>query len=592
MSSNQETEEKKEKRDIKRAIEIFSFIKPYRWHFIAGAILLVLTSGLFMVLLSITGEMANTAVGKGRFDITLDQYGLLLMIIIVVQGIFSYFRTVSFAYVSEKGMAEVRKQVFNKLITQDLQYVETSRVGELTSRLTTDVEQLQSAFSVTLAEFLRQIVILVVGVAILGYLTPSLSLTMLTTFPVVVIAAYFFAKYVRKLSRERQNLLGESNVVVEEALHSFAVVKSFANEWYESLRYSKSVDNVVNVSLQFAKIRGLFFIFVITVLFGGIFFILWKGAVMVSEGTMNIGDLFTFIMFTGVIGGAIAGLGNLYTQLMTAVGASERVLDILDRDQEVQTEQITIPDSERIIGNIELKNVNFSYASRKEVTVLKDVSFSMGKGQTVALVGQSGSGKSTIAKLLLGFYKMEEDSILIDGKPLNSFDPSIYRGQVAYVPQEVLLFGGTIKENIIYGKTDATEEEIMEAAEKSHCLEFINQFPDGMETMIGDRGIKLSGGQRQRVAIARAILRNPAILILDEATSSLDAESEAKVQEALDNLMDGRTSLVIAHRLATVKEVDCIYVLDEGKVVEQGKHHDLIEDKGGIYSNLAKLQFS
>jgi len=583
--------ESQSKKDIKRAVRIFSFIKPYKWYFIGGTILLTLTSALFMLLLGLTGEMANTAVGEGRFDFNLNQYGILLIVLIVAQGIFSYFRTVSFAIVSEKGMAAVRKQVFDKLMTQELSYVEQSRVGELTSRITTDVEQLQSAFSITLAELLRQIIVLVIGVGVLAYLTPALSLVMLSTFPLVVVSAFFFARYVRKLSKERQNLLGDSNVVIEESLHSFAVVKSFANEWYESMRYGKSVDQVVDVSLKFAKIRGLFFIFVITVLFGGIFFILWKGATMVAAGDMIIGDLLSFIMYTGVIGGAIAGLGNLYTQLMTAVGASERVLDILDRPIELPAKRLEIPENEMLKGEIVLDHVRFSYPSRKEVTVLDDISFKIKKGQKMALVGQSGSGKSTIAKLLLGFYKVDDGAILFDEKNIQSFDPRSYRMQMAYVPQEVLLFGGSIRENILYGRTDATEEEIIKAAQQSNCWEFISTFPEGLDTVIGDRGVKLSGGQRQRVAIARAILKDPKILLLDEATSSLDAESEKLVQEALNNLMVGRTSIIIAHRLATIRDVDRILVMDKGKIVESGTHTELTERDKGIYKNLAKLQF-
>jgi ABC-type multidrug transport system fused ATPase/permease subunit len=579
------------KKDIKRAIRIFSFIKPYKWYFISGALLLTVTSALFMLLLGVTGEMANAAVGEARFDYTLDQYGLFILVIVIIQGVFSFLRTVSFAYVSEKGMAEVRKQVFDKLITQELNYIEQSRVGELTSRITTDVEQLQSAFSITLAEFLRQVIVLVIGVFVLAYLTPKLSLVMLSTFPVVVIAAFFFARFVRKLSKERQELLGESNVVLEEALHSFAVVKSFANEWYESLRYGSSVDKVVDVSLKFAKVRGLFFIFVITVLFGGIFFILWKGASMVAAGEMAIGDLLSFIMYTGVIGGAIAGVGNLYTQLMTAVGASERVLDILDRPVELIPERVEVSQADMVEGEIRMEDVHFAYPSRKEVQVLDGISLSIPKGNKVALVGQSGSGKSTIAKLILGFYNVDEGKVWVDDRDLSTFDPRVYRSQVAYVPQEVLLFGGTIKENILYGDTSASDEEVIEAARKSNSWEFISSFPEGLDTVIGDRGIKLSGGQRQRIAIARAILRDPAILILDEATSSLDAESERLVQEALNNLMEGRTSLIIAHRLATIREVDQIYVLEDGKVVEQGRHEELVSHADGIYHNLAKLQF-
>lgn len=586
-----EEEKKAPKKDIRRAVQIFSFIQPYKWYFIGGALLLAITSALFMLLLGVTGEMANVAVGKGRYDFTINQYGLLLLGLIVAQGILSYFRTVSFAIVSEKGMATVRKRVYDKLITQELSFVEQSRVGELTSRITTDVEQLQSAFSITLAEFLRQVIILIIGVAVLGYLTPQLSLVMLSTFPIVVISAFFFARYVRKLSKQRQDALGDSNVVLEESLHSFAVVKSFANEWYESLRYGGSVDKVVNISLQFAKIRGLFFIFIITVLFGGIFFILWKGATMVAAGEMNIGDLLSFIMYTGVIGGAIAGLGNLYTQLMTAVGASERVLDILDRPVELPASRMEIPKDQILNGSIQFDKVHFSYPSRKEISVLNGISFEVAAGKKIALVGQSGSGKSTIAKLLQGFYELNKGTIFLDGKPLTEFDPRAYRGQMAYVPQEVLLFGGSIRENIMYGNTEATEEEVIAASKQSNSWEFISSFPDGLDTLIGDRGIKLSGGQRQRVAIARAILRDPSILILDEATSSLDAESEKLVQDALNNLMKGRTSLIIAHRLATIREVDQILVLEDGNIVESGTHDTLVEAENGIYSKLAKLQF-
>ena len=538
-----------------------------------------------------TGEMANTANGQPKFPISINQYGLFFLILIVAQGIISFFRTIAFTIVSEKGMADLRKQVFNKLITQDINFIEQSRVGELTSSITTDVEKLQNTFAITLAEFLRQIVILVIGVFVLAWLTPGLSLIMWLTFPVVVVSAFFFARYIRKLSRQRQDELAKSNTIIEEAMTSFAVVKSFANEWYESIRYAGSVKKVVQISLKFARVRGLFFIFVITLLFGGIFFILWRGALMVEAGDMAVGDLFSFIMYTGVIGGAIAGIGNLYTQIMTAVGASERVLDILERDSEVELNDEINSEKEKINGQIELKDVKFAYPSRPDVIVLDGINLAVAKGEKVALVGQSGSGKSTLAKLLLKFYQPDTGHIFVDDKKLTSFDTVAYRKQAAYVPQEVLLFGGTIKENILYGRPDATEEEVRHAAAQANALEFIDRLPEGMNTIVGDRGIKLSGGQRQRVAIARAILRDPAILILDEATSSLDAESEAKVQEALDRLMEGRTSVVIAHRLATIRNVDCIYVLENGQVVESGHHEELMQNRHGVYSQLAKLQF-
>ena len=575
------------------SLKIFRFIRPYRWSFYVGLFLLSTSSLMFMIFPGAAGEMANKASGQPTkiLDLELWEYGGFFLVLLILQGVTSYFRTVLFANVSEKGMADVRKALYQKLITQDIPFFEQRRVGELTSRITADVEQLQSAFSITLAEFVRQVVILLSGVVIIGWLTPKLALIMLATFPVVVVVAFFFGRYIRKLSKKRQDQLAGTNVIVEETFQNFSVVKSFTNEWLETVRYGKSVDEVVKTSLKFAKIRGVFFIFIITVLFGAIFFILWQGAMLVEKGVMEVGDLFSFILYTGLIGGAIGSLGNLYTALTGAMGATERIQEILETTSEVEIQPVKITDAQRFTGNISYKDIHFSYPTRKDVPVLKGINLDIKSGDKVALVGMSGSGKSTMVQLLLQFYQPDQGTITIDGKPATEYDLSIYRQNMAIVPQEVMLFGGTIRENILYGKPDATEAEIVEAAKQSNAWEFIDSFPEKLETIVGDRGIKLSGGQRQRIAIARAILRNPSILLLDEATSSLDAESEKVVQDALNKLMEGRTSVIIAHRLATIREVDTIYVIDEGQIIEQGTHEELSAVEDGAYSGLAKLQF-
>ncbi len=589
-----ESTEKKPKltRDrLSKASRIFRFIRPYRWSFIFGMLLLSTSSLLFMVFPGAAGEMANVANGKPKFDYSLQQFGLFFLVLLLVQGVFSYLRTILFANVSEKGMADVRKALYQSLITQDVPFFEQRRVGELTSRITSDVEKLQTAFSITLAEFIRQIVILIAGLAIIAWLTPALSFIMLLTFPVVVVVAMVFGRYIRQISKKRQDELANTNVIVEETLQSFTVVKSFTNEWYEALRYSKSIDKVVQISLKFARTRGLFFIFIITVLFGAIFFILWRGALLVQSGDMEVGDLFSFILYTGIIGGAIGGLGNLYTELTSALGATERIQEILDRNGEVLPINVPLQAHERLQGYIEYHNVLFSYPTRPDIQVLKGIDLQIQAGQKVALVGASGAGKSTIVQLLLQFYKIDSGAIHVDGKSIYDYDLLKYRQNIAIVPQEVLLFGGSIRENILYGQPNATETELIAAAQQANAWEFVQSFPEGLDTIVGERGVKLSGGQRQRVAIARAILKDPAILILDEATSSLDAESEKLVQEALNRLMEGRTSIIIAHRLATIRDVDRIYVLDNGRIVEQGTHQELSLREDGLYNTLAKLQF-
>jgi ATP-binding cassette, subfamily B, bacterial len=575
-----------------KSLRIFRYIKPYRGYFTAGMVLLVLGSLLFMVFPGLAGEMANIAEGKGKYNLGIDlkDFWWIFLIILVGQGIFSYFRTVFFTIVAERGMADLRKELYDKIISQNISFFEERRVGELTSRITTDIEQLQNIFSITLAEFLRQVVILIVGIAIIAFLTPKLSLIMLATFPAIVILAMFFGKYIRKLSKERQDKLADTNIVVEETFQSFNIVKSFANEWYESIRYAKSIEKVVKISIDFAKVRGLFFVFIITFLFGGLFFILWRGALMVQAGEMEIGDLISFIFYTGILGGAIASFGSLYTAISQGIGATERIMEILDSEQEIGDIKAR-PFPEKLKGEISFENVSFAYPSRKDITVLKEINFEIKEGSKVALVGQSGSGKSTLVQLLMKFYKLSGGRIKVDGRNIDEYDVSKFRAAMGIVPQDVILFGGTIRENILYGKPEATEEEIIIAAEQSNSLEFINGFPEGFETIVGDRGVKLSGGQKQRIAIARALLKDPAILLLDEATSSLDAESERVVQEALDRLMEGRTTIIIAHRLATIKDVDCIYVLKKGKIVESGTHSELSIKMDGVYSSLAKLQF-
>ena len=579
-------------KQFRRALEIFTFVRPYRFKLILGLVLLFFSSMVFMLFPYLSGEMVDIALGKSRFNITLQQVGLILLAILVVQGFISYYRVLLlFASVSERGIADVRKALYQRLITLPVIFFEKNRVGELVSRLTADVERLYNAFSITLAEFMRQIIILISGILFLAVTTPKLSLIMLATFPVIVIGAMIFGRKIRRLSKERQQQLANSNIILNETMQNIQVVKAFTNELLESLRYGKSIDKTVDVSLRYARGRALFAVFIVSILFGALFFIVWQGAIMVSKGVITPGQLISFVVYTAIIGGAIAGLGNFYTELLGAIGATERVRDILNEKGEVQVGATSPVVEKRLMGHIEFRDVHFSYPTRPDVQVLNGINFTVEPGQKIALVGPSGAGKSTIVQLLLKFYLISQGDIRVDGQSIYELDTRAYRENIAIVPQEVLLFGGTIRENILYGKPDATEEELMAAAEKANALEFINSFPEGMDTLVGERGIKLSGGQRQRIAIARAILKNPSILLLDEATSSLDAESEKTVQDALDKLMEGRTSIIIAHRLATVRNVDCIHVIEKGSIVESGTHTELSAIENGIYNSLARLQF-
>lgn len=576
---------------ITKALKVFGYVLPYRWSFVAGMIVLTIGSLLFLVVMRTPGEFFNIINGEPEYGLNLNQLFLVLMLLLAVQGVFSYLRVQLFAFVSEKSMADLRTNLYHRLVTLPISFLEKRRVGELTSRMTNDITEVQQVVSITLAEFLRQLIILVGGIGFIIFAMPRLALIMLATFPVVVIMAMIFGRFIRKLMRERQDQLAKTNVVVEETMQSIQTVKAYTNEWFEIQRYGANLKEAVRISLRAAHMRGLFAAFIILVMFGALFFIMWRAAILVQNGYMKEGDLLDFVVYTAVIGGAIASLGGLYTTIASAVGATERILNILEQEPEIEEVARGAEMKERFTGDIRYENVHFSYPSRHDVEVLKGITFEIAAGQKVALVGGSGAGKSTIVQLLLQFYKVEQGDIKIDGRSIQDYDLITYRQNMAIVPQEVLLFGGTIAENIRYGRPDATEAEIIEAARKANAWEFIQSFPEGLNTLVGERGVKLSGGQRQRIAIARAILKDPVILLLDEATSSLDAESEKLVQDALNELMKGRTSIIIAHRLATIRDVDCIYVIEDGRIIESGTHAELSMIEDGTYNALAKLQF-
>lgn len=576
---------------FREALRAFEFIRPYKWHFFGGIFLLFLTSVLFMGLPYLIGEMIDVADGKSKIGLTLNQVGIVMAVILVAQGLFGYMRVLMFAKVSEYGVADIRKAVFQKIISLPIPFFEENKTGDLISRLTGDVDKLYSTFSITLAEFLRQIIILIVGISMLAITTPKLSLIMLGTIPVVVIFAIFFGRYIRKLSKERQKELAESNAILGEAVQSIQVVKAFVSEISEVNKYGSSIGKVVTIAMKYAGGRALFAVFIIIILFGALFFIIYSGASLVQSGVMTSGDLVSFVTITFIIGGSIASLGNFYPQILGALGASERLREILRMQPEVDIETTQTVTPIPVEGNIQFKNVVFQYPTRPDIPVLKGIDLDIKAGQKVALVGPSGVGKSTIIQLLLRFYNISNGDILVDGKSIYDHNLRNFRANMSIVPQEVILFAGTIRDNILYGKPDATEAEVLAAAQQSNSWEFINSFPEGLDTTIGERGIKLSGGQRQRIAIARAILVNPAILLLDEATSSLDGDSEQIVQDALEKLMEGRTSIIIAHRLTTIRDVDKIYVLENGIISEQGTHQQLLENENGFYNTQIKRSF-
>ena len=574
--------------DVKKTIQIFRYVLPYKWLFILNLLLLVTTSLTALAVPYFTGDLIDVAQGIQQNFKTVNQVALIMGGVLFVQAILSFIRIIIQTKFTEQSIVDLRADLYEKIITLPTGYLNQTRVGDLTSRLSNDVTTLNEAFSFTLPQFIRQLFTMIAGITVLAILNLKLTLIMLATIPVIVICAVVFGRFIRKLSKQRQDKLAESNTIVEETLQAIQSVKAFTNEIFETLRYRKSVKEVYHLALKGSYYRAFFIVFVTIGFLGAIVFILWQASMMLNAGSITTGDFVKFIMLTVFIAGSIAGFGESLTAIQKTIGATERIEELLDEESEIKLKtKDGLPFEFQ--HEIEFNNLSFAYPGERDTEVLHGINFTIAKGEKVALVGASGAGKSTIAQLLLRFYKTKENAISIDDTPIQNIDLLDYRKHIGFVPQEVLLFGGTIRENIAYGKDNATEEEIISAAKFANAWEFIQKAKHGLDTIVGERGVQLSGGQKQRVAIARALLKNPPILILDEATSALDAESEHEVQEALENLMENRTTLIIAHRLSTVRNADKIIVLDQGNIVEQGSHLELMETDGA-YSNLVQLQ--
>ncbi|OOV16326.1 ABC transporter ATP-binding protein [Flavobacterium sp. LM4] len=576
---------------LQKAIRIFKYAKNHKWKFFLGLVFLLLTSATALAFPKLMGMLVNCVANKDLDKA--NEIAIALMGILVLQAVFSFFRISLFVNFTENSLSNIRFALYENLIKLPMSFYSQKRVGELNSRISADISQLQDTFTTTIAEFLRQFILIIGGFIILGNISSKLTLMMLAIVPVVAVAAVIFGRFIRKYGKKTQDKVAESQVIVEETLQGISNVKAFANEWYEIQRYKNKIREIVKIAIKGGQYRGYFASFIILCLFGCVVAVVWYGITLTIKGEVeDVGDLISFVLYTTFIGASFGGIAEMYAQIQKAVGATERVFELLEETPEAINANPKAFPIEKIKGNVTFKNVAFSYPSRKEIQVLKEVNFNADFGQKIALVGPSGAGKSTISSLLLRFYDITSGEILVDGKNIYDYDLENLRGNMSIVPQDVILFGGTIRENIAYGKPDASDEEIILAAKQANALNFIDGFPEKFETLVGERGVKLSGGQRQRIAIARALLKNPSILILDEATSSLDSESEKLVQEALEVLMEGRTSIIIAHRLSTIRNADKILVLDNGRITEEGTHQELINLENGIYKNLSNLQFS
>ena len=576
--------------ELRQLRQLLTFVRPYRKHFAAAMVGVVVASGLGLVFPRIMGNLVDSALqpAAGVGTSRLDKIALLLLGIFFAQGAFSYLRIYFLSAMGEGIVADLRTHVYRHIMTLPVKFFDSRKTGEITSRLTSDVGVVQATVSASLAAAVSQAITLVGGLVLMFVASVTLSAVVLSFLPITIVAVAVFGRRLRHISTAYQDKVAEANASAEEAITANRVVKWFTAEESEIRRYVGKVQESYRVALRRARLRALFSPFVQFDGFGTIALVMWIGGRQVLSGSLTAGELVTFLLYTFTVAGAIGAFTGLYGQLQEALGASRRIFELLGERSDIgePAKPVTL---DEVLGRITFEDVGFRYSDR-DVDVLESVDFEVAPGEMVALVGPSGAGKSTIVQLIPRFFDPTAGRILIDGIDLRDLRLRDLRSYMAAVPQETQLFSGTIMENLLLGKPDATPAEVRAAAVAANAHSFILSFPSEYETIVGERGVKLSGGQRQRVAIARALLNDPRILILDEATSSLDSESEATVQEALDRLMQGRTTLVIAHRLSTVRDADRLAVIDKGRIVQEGNHEELLAE-GGLYADLYHLQF-
>ena len=569
---------------------LLPLIRPYRWALALAVVCLVLSTAASLAFPRLTGWLLDTAFLQGG-RAQLDTRAAQLMAVVLLQAGLNYAQAYLLTATGERAVNRLRTTLFDRLLEFPVGFFAERRTGELVSRLTSDITQLQGTLSHQIAEFSRQILTLAGGVTMLVIVQPRLTLTALGAVPVAVGAIFFFGRRLRRISTGVQDRVAEATAVAEEAIGQIRTVQSFVQEDHERGRYGAKIRQAVATALVRARVRGMFFGVITFATFSAIVVVLWQGGRLVLDGALTPGTLFTFMIYTIMIAGSVASLVSFVSGYQESVGAVERVFELLETPSAITDPPGAVALAAPVRGEVTLEGVSFQYrAGPDQPWALRDVSLTVTPGEVVALVGPSGAGKTTLVSLLPRFWDVSEGRITLDGRDIRTLPLAELRRSIGLVPQEPALFSGSIRANIAYARPEATLSEIEAAARAAHAHEFVERLAEGYDTVVGERGIKLSGGQRQRIAIARAILKDPRVLVLDEATSSLDTESERLIEDALERLLVGRSTLIIAHRLSTVRRADRLVVLDHGRIVEQGPHADLLA-RGGLYARLYQQQF-